>query len=291
MAPRTESAPLPAARVRVLTRRPALAESLSRHASALGFTVITDDRDGTAIGAGREDVILLDAGSRKDSLESHLAIAKQKKMALVIAATAAEARGIAHLIDARQIVHKPVQRGALHDALAFAMGAGQPTAAVALVPVPAGPRINGHVLLVEDEAVNAAVAQGYLAELGCTSVWVKDGTEAVARSAAERFDLILMDLSMPKMDGFATTALIRQGSGHGTRVPIVPLSAHDAHSCRDTCITAGMDDMLSKPYTLEECAQMLRRWLPRAAEPPRAAAVAPREPDDALASVDAKAVA
>ena len=66
------------------------------------------------------------------------------------------------------------------------------------------------MLLVEDEAVNAAVAEGYLEALGCTATWVTSGAEAVACAAAEHFDLILMDLSMPGMDGFATTALIRR---------------------------------------------------------------------------------
>ncbi len=70
--------------------------------------------------------------------------------------------------------------------------------------------MKAHVLLVEDEAVNAAVAEGYLEALGCTSTWVTSGAEAVACAAAEHFDLILMDLSMPGMDGFATTALIRR---------------------------------------------------------------------------------
>ena len=117
------------------------------------------------------------------------------------------------------------------------------------------------MLLVEDEPVNAAVAEGYLSELGCTCVWVETGPEAIARSAAERFDLILMDLSMPTMDGFATTALIRQREGSVRRVPIVALTAHDAAGYRETCIEAGMDDLLSKPYTLPECAQLLRRWI------------------------------
>jgi two-component system sensor histidine kinase BarA len=142
------------------------------------------------------------------------------------------------------------------------------------------------VLLVEDEAVNAAVAQGYLAALGCTSVWVKDGAEAVARNAAERFDLIFMDLSMPVMDGFATTALIRQRGGAAGRVPIIALTAHDAANYREACLKAGMDDMLTKPYTLEECARAVRRFSARGA--PQHSSGARAEP---LASVDAAAVA
>jgi len=88
----------------------------------------------------------------------------------------------------------------LREAFASALGA-RPRATE---PEPAPPEhalFKGHVLLVEDEPVNAAVAEGYLAALGCTSVWVSGGTDAVARIAAERFDLVLMDLSMPGMDG------------------------------------------------------------------------------------------
>ena len=141
--------------------------------------------------------------------------------------------------------------------------------------------LGGHVLLVEDEPVNAAVAQGYLAELGCTSVWVDNGSEAIARSARERFDLIMMDLNMPAMDGFAATRLIRQRQHHADRVPIIALTAHEAKNYRDACLTAGMDDLLSKPYTLDQCAALLRRWIRRAE--PGAAAV----PTDVAPAQDA----
>jgi signal transduction histidine kinase/ActR/RegA family two-component response regulator len=153
--------------------------------------------------------------------------------------------------------------------LPLKVGAEQPepsAADVAAILKANHPNLGGHVLLVEDEPVNAEVAQGYLTVLGCTSVWVNDGREAIARNAAEHFDLILMDLSMPGMDGFATTALIRQQAGAAGRIPIVALTAHDAVSYRDTCSAAGMDDMLSKPCTLEEYEQVLRRLIPRAAQ-------------------------
>ena len=127
--------------------------------------------------------------------------------------------------------------------------------------------IGAHVLLVEDEPVNAAVAQGYLEALGCTSVWTKDGAEALARSAGERFDLILMDINMPAFDGYETARLIRERAGTGHRVPIVALTAHTPSQVRARCEAAGIDDVLSKPYTPEDCEQMLRRWVPSARKP------------------------
>jgi signal transduction histidine kinase/CheY-like chemotaxis protein len=161
---------------------------------------------------------------------------------------------------------KPVRREAPYEALAIATRAAPGAADVAAILKAGESNFGGHVLLVEDEPVNAEVAQGYLSVLGCTSVWVNDGAAAIARNAAEHFDLILMDLSMPGMDGFATTAVIRQQAGAAGLIPIVALTAHDVGSYRDICLRAGMDDMLTKPCTLEEYEQVLRRLIPRAAQ-------------------------
>jgi signal transduction histidine kinase/CheY-like chemotaxis protein len=272
--------PFAARRAQILTRRSALAESLARHLSALGMTVLSDEGNRNSRLAGREDVVIADAGSCKDYLRLYADSENRTRPALIIVASAAEAESISQSVSAGTTVLKPVNRDALHEALSNAIGA--PSAADGKAPrSAAAENICGHVLLVEDEPVNAAVAQGYLSALGCTSVWVEEGPEAIARSAAERFDLILMDLSMPVMDGFATTALIRQREGAGRRVPIIALTAHDAANYRNLCIDAGMDDLLSKPYTLEECADLLRRWIETPSQSDR----------DALSSVDSTAVA
>jgi two-component system sensor histidine kinase BarA len=287
-------------RVRILSRRPSLTDSLARHASLLGLEVLADDSD-----LDDANVVIVDAGSHPNTLNSLLASFGSSRPALVVIATAAEveARELRVLLPDEQIVLKPVHRIALYEALATALGM-QPRAADAQPAPAAHAPLKGHVLLVEDEPVNAAVAEGYLAVLGCTSVWVDSGAEAVTRIAAERFDLILMDLSMPGMDGFATTALIRkqQGAAAGgqdqKRVPIVALTAHDAARYREKCLAADIDDILTKPYTLDDCAHLLRRWLVRPDATPvaRAAqamdAAAERAADPAtLASVDANAVA
>jgi CheY-like chemotaxis protein len=107
------------------------------------------------------------------------------------------------------------------------------------------------------------------------------------------------------MDGFATTALIRARDEPGRRVPIVALTAHDAVSYREMCSQAGMDDLLTKPYTLEECTQTLRKWLPPKPARPvieQAVAAGPANDDSAeqpvaqaahgtITSIDAAAVA
>jgi DNA-binding response OmpR family regulator len=90
----------------------------------------------------------------------------------------------------------------------------------------------------------------------------------------------LMDLNMPDMDGFTATRLIRQREGQGVRVPIIAVTAHDASSHRQKCLNADMDDMLTKPYTLEDCTRLLQRWL----KP-----VQPR--NESLVSIDVTAVA
>jgi CheY-like chemotaxis protein len=92
----------------------------------------------------------------------------------------------------------------------------------------------------------------------------------------------MMDLNMPIMDGFKATALIREGEGARKRTPIIALTAHEAKNYRDACRAAGMDDILSKPYSLQQCADLLRQWVKQAPE---------RDAAQVLTRVDAAAVA
>ena len=275
----TATVPAPAEfGVRILTRKSSLAESLGRYSAALGLKVAAD-------GAA---VVIVDAGGQAAQLDALLEARAEGGPAIVAVATAAEVEELQleRRVGARAIVLKPVHLAALSGAIEAARNGAAARSDVAV----AGPlsALGGHVLLVEDDPVNAAVAQGYLAALGCASVWAADGAEAVARSAAERFDLILMDLSMPDMDGFETTSLIRQREAGGRRVPIVALTAHEADSYLEACLKAGMDDLLTKPYTIEQCQALLERWLGRDARTGPAPAPAETAP---LTAIDTSAVA
>ncbi len=132
----------------------------------------------------------------------------------------------------------------------------------ALSPVPT-PERQFRVLVAEDNRTNQMVAAGMLAMNGCVCEFAADGVEAVRAAQRERFDLILMDCSMPEMDGYEATAHIRLAElAMGRRTPLVAMTANTQLGDAEKCLAAGMDDYLAKPITLVELRQKLERWLP-----------------------------
>src|SRR5712691_915409 len=166
---------------------------------------------------------------------------------------------------------KPVRQTVLYECLVNVM-AGQLQEAVAAPAVrepvntaPAG--IRGNILLVEDNLINQQVALGILQIQGYSVTVANNGREALDAHEQGAFDLILMDCHMPEMDGFEATREIRgrERSSIGKRVPIVALTANAMAQDREECLNAGMDDHLSKPFTMLTLQDRLDRWMPRAA--------------------------
>ena len=176
---------------------------------------------------------------------------------------------------------KPIKQSELLDAIMTALGQGQeqvePQSAVVRR---GGPRL--HILLAEDNPVNQRVARTILEKQGHTVLLAHNGREALARAQAERFDVILMDVQMPEMDGLAATAAIRQlESKSGAHVPIVGVTAHAMKGDRERCLAAGMDGYISKPVrpaalfaTIDEVVQSRPDSVARRAEVPSAPAPA-----------------
>jgi CheY-like chemotaxis protein/HPt (histidine-containing phosphotransfer) domain-containing protein/anti-sigma regulatory factor (Ser/Thr protein kinase) len=119
--------------------------------------------------------------------------------------------------------------------------------------------IGARILLAEDNAANVRLVERMLGRLGIETVSVGTGGAAVAAVRESIFDLVLMDLHMPEMDGLEATRLIRQ-AGHD--VPIVALTANAQGSDRTACLAAGMNDYLSKPVRAGDLSAALHRWLP-----------------------------
>ena len=115
------------------------------------------------------------------------------------------------------------------------------------------------ILLVEDEPINQLFAETLLADMGCRVTTASDGAEAVSLAGRQEFDLILMDLQMPGMDGFTATIEIRNGNGPCARTPIIAMTAHALRGDREKCLACGMDGYVSKPVELERLyAEMAR---------------------------------
>ena len=118
------------------------------------------------------------------------------------------------------------------------------------------------MLVAEDNRVNQLVISRMLEQLSHTVVLCADGQEAVAAVQDRRPDLVLMDVQMPVMDGFAATAVIRRREAEEPtrgRVPIVALTAFAVKGDRERCLAAGMDDYLSKPIQRDQLAAVLAR--------------------------------
>ena len=158
---------------------------------------------------------------------------------------------------------KPVKQSELFDTILTALGIGtadddvaaqEPASGVPLEPL--------RILLAEDSIVNQKLAVGLLEKRGHTVVVANNGEEAVAALEADQVDLVLMDVQMPKMDGFDATKIIRlREKSTGKHVPIIAMTAHAMKGDRDRCLKAGMDEYVTKPirakHLLETIAALL----------------------------------
>jgi len=159
---------------------------------------------------------------------------------------------------------KPVDPSLLFDAIMAALGRHADSSGDSGNAFPARHRdrqiLGAHVLLVEDNILNQEVARELIVDMGVSVTVAADGLEAVEVAAAGNYDLILMDIQMPVMDGYRSTMEIRK-KPHLRDVPIVAMTAHAMSSDRDRCLAAGMDDYLSKPIDTDRLYKVLSRWI------------------------------
>ncbi len=125
------------------------------------------------------------------------------------------------------------------------------------------PVCRGRILIVDDYPPNQDVARLHLEAVGCDPVVAANGAQGVMLCEQERFDVILMDVQMPEMDGYEATRRIRAGLGPSAQVPIVGMTAHADAATHEACLAAGMDDVVTKPVRRATLIGVVSRWLQR----------------------------
>jgi len=182
-------------------------------------------------------------------------------------------------------VMKPVKGAELYRSIMVALGFAQPE-----TPARKGwqaGKTKLRVLLAEDSLVNQKLAIGVLKNAGHEAIVAGDGHEAVALYQQEDFDLVLMDIQMPELDGYEATAAIREiQSQRQRRTPIIALTAHASQSDRQRCLEAGMDDYVSKPIRAEKLFAVIDSTMKMYRE----SAGVPDSRGEAAPEVDEKAV-
>lgn len=119
-----------------------------------------------------------------------------------------------------------------------------------------------NILLVEDNAINRMLSQRFLKNLNADIQMAENGREAIEACSKQKFDLIFMDCKMPIMDGFQATRHIRS-SLINKSTPIIALTGLESETERQSCLQAGMNDFISKPYTQEQLQDAITQWMPK----------------------------
>jgi two-component system sensor histidine kinase/response regulator len=154
---------------------------------------------------------------------------------------------------------KPVKRQDLYWCIHEVLRGPLPSQAARTEPAEELPLRGLHVLVAEDHPVNQRITSRFLQKLGIECEVVANGEEAIQALKQRDFDLVLMDVQMPVMDGLEATQLLRRREvGTERRVPVVAMTAHALPSDRERCIEAGMDDYLSKPIRRRDLLRVLR---------------------------------
>jgi signal transduction histidine kinase/CheY-like chemotaxis protein len=205
---------------------------------------------------------------------------KQPTMIMLSSAAAPENAQRSRDLGIVRYMAKPVIESELLEAVLVELGPpSQAAAADQAVSAPVGPCLR--ILLAEDGVINQRVAVGFLKQQGHDVTIANDGREAVEATQREAFDVVLMDLQMPNMDGCAATKVIRaEEDSTGRHIPIIAMTAAAMKGDRERCLEAGMDNYISKPIDPEQLRDALAEYVARKSEDAQSNKPAQENQDD-----------
>jgi CheY-like chemotaxis protein/HPt (histidine-containing phosphotransfer) domain-containing protein len=249
------------------------------------------------------DALLLDYQMPgMDGVETIKAIAADRALAgtRILMLTSVVHRGDAKRFEAlgcRAYLTKPIRQSQLLDALAEALvdldiasPPRQPSGIITRHSLGERATQSVRILLVEDNPVNQKVALRILERAGHRADAVGNGVEALVALEKVPYDIVLMDIQMPEMDGFEATRFLRAREGGGRHMPVIAMTAHALKGDRENCIKAGMDDYVAKPIQPKELLSVIARWAGRTVLPPSPAPSPVPQPPAAVLLDDRRAL-
>ncbi len=216
----------------------------------------------------------------------------------ILMLTSVAQRGDAKRFEAlgcRAYLTKPIRQSQLLDALAEALvdvdstsPPGQPSGIITRHSLGERTARSVRILVVEDNAVNQKVALRILERAGHRADAVGNGLEALVALEQIPYDIVLMDVQMPEMDGFEATRLLRVREGGRSHLPVIAMTAHAMKGDRENCLEAGMDDYVAKPIQPKELISVIDRWAGRKVLPAGQGGESTPAPPPAAALLDEK---
>lgn len=246
----------------------AIAITLARAGAAPVFAASAGDAHDLL--AGRDGIVLLDRSIAQSDYRKYLALG-----APVILMAPQEARGDIEQYMAAGFAGflvKPLRRRSLIERVALAAKRdGRAPPPLRQAPKPVAPdereaqnQVRARILLAEDNPVNAKIATAMLSAEGHLVRWTEDGEAALAALSEETFDIIILDMRMPKLDGRATARAIRAKGGAYATMPILALTAEAFVEDAANALAAGVSEVLSKPVDRQVLAATVARWVTQA---------------------------
>ncbi len=221
----------------------------------------------------RYDLALVDLqlpdGNGMDLIPALLEIQSHLPILVLTAVGDTEDTQRSRALGAQDLLHKPVATSELYNAMLTALSISAPPMATGQttpddpVPAPGGAGVHWRILVAEDNLVNQMLIEALLQKMGHEVVIVENGQEAVARYQGEPFDMILMDMHMPEMNGVEATRRIREleQAANVNPIVIIALTANAMRDAIDECLAAGMDGYACKPVKVDLLTQEMTRCM------------------------------